>query len=115
VRRQRRKLMLSDPYLIDNRPVFQRDFFSLNSCKDLLFHPLEHRYTIPKIENYIKALDLEFRGLYRPGVVRSKYFTIYPRHKYHRSYKHWQRFEEANPDAFWGLYQIWAKKLLAHS
>jgi 2-polyprenyl-3-methyl-5-hydroxy-6-metoxy-1,4-benzoquinol methylase len=43
IRKKRLEMMMNDADLIDNRLSLRWDFFDLHRCKDLLFHPLEHR------------------------------------------------------------------------
>jgi SAM-dependent methyltransferase len=114
VRRYRRQWMQEDPALIDDRLPLRRDFFDLNRCKDLLFHPLEHRFTIPKIGRLLDNLGLEFRGLETPDLILTQYWTPYPSPKDRRNLSRWHEFEQNNPDAFGGLYEIWSRKSEHH-
>ena len=114
VRRYRRQWMQQDPALIDDRLPLRRDFFDLNRCKDLLFHPLEHRFTLPQIGRLLDDLGLEFRGLETPDLILTQYWTPYPSPKDRRNLSHWHEFELNNPDAFGGLYEIWSRKTRHH-
>jgi len=110
IRKYRRFMMQDRPEVIDDELSLRWDFFDLNRCRDLLFHPLEHRYTVPKIEHLLKELELEFRGFETPDIIRTQYWTHYPSRKYLRNYSRWHQFELNNPDAFGNLYEIWSKK-----
>lgn len=110
VRRYRRQWMQEDPDLIDNRLPLRWDFFDLNRCKDLLFHPLEHRYTVPQIGKLLDDLGLEFRGLETPDLILTQYWTPYPSPKDRRNLSRWHEFELNNPDVFGNLYEIWSRK-----
>jgi SAM-dependent methyltransferase len=114
VRRYRRQWMQEDPALIDDRLPLRRDFFDLNRCKDLLFHPLEHRFTLPQIGRLLDDLGLEFRGLETPDLILTQYWTPYPSPKDRRNLSCWHEFEQNNPDAFGGLYEIWSRKTRHH-
>ncbi len=111
VRKYRIQWMQEDPDLIDNRLSLRWDFFDLNRCKDLLFHPLEHRFTIPQIGRFLDALGLEFRGLENPDLILTQYWTPYPSPKDRRNLTRWHEFEQNNPDAFGNLYEIWSRKV----
>lgn len=110
VRRHRLHWMRDIPDVIDERLSLRWDFFDLNRCKDLLFHPLEHRFTVPQIARFLETLGLEFRGFEKPGLIRTQYWTNYPATKDQRNLSCWHDFELNNPDAFSNLYEIWTKK-----
>lgn len=110
VRAYRRRWMHGDPDLIDERLPLRWDFFDLNRCKDLLFHPLEHRFTVPQIEQYLQTLGLEFRGIERPGLDHHRFWTRYPPEHKQGELASWHEFEKRHPDAFANLYELWTKK-----
>ncbi|MEW6332850.1 MAG: class I SAM-dependent methyltransferase, partial [Thermodesulfobacteriota bacterium] len=110
VRRFRRRLMLDDPSSIDERLSLRWDFFDMNRCRDLLFHPQERRFTLPEAGRLLDELGLEFRGLQKPEPVRSRYWTRFPPERDRRNIARWNAFETAYPDAFGSLYEIWALK-----
>jgi len=109
IRAYRRRLMLEQPATVDALPT-RGDFFDLSRCKDLLFHPVEHRFTIPQIRRYIAALGLEFRGFEPPKPLASRYWTPFPRPAHQRDLDRWWQFEQKYPDAFQDLYEIWCRK-----
>ena len=109
IRAYRRRLMLEQPATVDALPT-RGDFFDLSRCKDLLFHPVEHRFTIPQIRRYIAELGLEFHGFERPKPLASRYWTPFPRRSDHRDLDRWWQFEQKYPDAFQDLYEIWCRK-----
>ena len=110
VRKYRRQWMQEDPALIDDRLPLRWDFFDLNRCKDLLFHPLEHRFTIPKISHMLDASGLKFRGLEIPDLILTQYWTPYPAPRERHDLSCWHEFELDNPDAFANLYEVWSIK-----
>ena len=86
------------------------DFYSLSELKDLLFHVQEHRFTIPKIQDCLSELRLNFCGFEADKTVTHFKITntnaddLYDLDK-------WQAYEEANPNTFLGMYQFWCQKL----
>ena len=76
MRAYRRRMMVEDPKGSDKRLSLRWDFFDLYRCKDLLFHPLEHRYTVPQIGEFLDALGLWFRGLDRTDYDRNSFVRI---------------------------------------
>lgn len=86
----------------------RRDFYSTSSCRDLLFHEMEHRFTIPQIEKHLKDLDLTFSGfnLENPQIA-AQYRAAYPADKNMTNLQNWAEFEQKSPDIFRGMYQFW--------
>ncbi len=108
IRAYRRRIMLEQPETVDERLSLRWDFFDLPRCKDLLFHPLEHRYTVPKIGRLLADAGLEFRAIESPGIIRNQYWTTLPEAREQADLNAWDRFEKRHPDAFGNLYEIWA-------
>ena len=89
-----------------------RDFFSLSNCRDLLFHVQEHRFTLPRIEAALQALELKFLGFEMRGQTALRKFSkSYPSRRELTSLSLWHKFELKNPDTFRGMYQFWYKKM----
>ena len=87
-----------------------RDFYSLSSVKDLLFHVQEHRFTIPQIRDCLSELGLKFCGFESSQIVSHfKLTNIGAGDPY--DLDKWQAYEEANPNAFSGMYQFWCQKI----
>lgn len=110
VRQFRWRLIQDDPASVDERLSLRWDFFDMNRCRDLLFHPRERRFTLPEVGRLLDELGLEFRGLQKPEPVRNKYWTRFPRERDLRDLARWHEFEIEHPDAFGSLYEIWALK-----
>ena len=102
--------MAKDGNLTMQRLCRRSDFFSLSNCRDLLFHVQEHRFTLPKIEEALKALNLKLLGFEKPdqSTVR-KFRASYPENRALTSLSQWHKFELKNPDM--GGYSFWCKKM----
>jgi len=88
-----------------------RDFFSLSNCRDLLFHVQEHRFTLPRIEAALEALELRFLGFEWPNYsVLREFKKSHPSGSALTSLSLWHEFELENPGTFQGMYQFWCKK-----
>ena len=88
------------------------DFFSVSECRDLLFHPEEHCFTLPEIETALAALKLKFLGFEMRGSdALRKFMQINPSPDATASLALWHEFELAHPDLFHGMYQLWCRKL----
>ncbi len=88
-----------------------QDFFSLSNCRDLLFHVQEHRFTLPKIETALKALELRFLGFEIRGQRALKQFKeSHSNNNALTSLSLWHKFELENSDTFRSMYQFWCQK-----
>ena len=87
------------------------DFYSLSTCRDLLFHVQEHRFTLPQIEAALNDLDLRFLGFeLRGSWIRRSFSEFYPEKDALTSLSLWHQFELKNPHTFRGMYQFWVQK-----
>ena len=88
-----------------------RDFYSLSTCRDLLFHVQEHRFTLPQIEVALNDLSLKFLGFeLQQSWIRSEFRELYPEKDAAVSLPLWHQFELKNPNTFKGMYQFWVEK-----
>ncbi len=87
-------------------------FFSLSHCRDLLFHVQEHRFSVPQIEDALRALGLEFLGFEFPNQrVLRQFKQANADSDVLTSLALWHRFELDNPETFNAMYQFWCRKL----
>jgi SAM-dependent methyltransferase len=89
-----------------------RDFFSMQECRDLLFHAQEHLFTLPHVREILSALALEFLGFEHadPG-TRATFRLEHPDPETERDLDAWHDFETNNPRAFRNLYQLWLRAI----
>ena len=80
------------------RIVSNPEFYNMSTCRDMLFHVQEHRFTIPQIKEYLSQLGLTFRGFELNNLVALD------------SLDEWDIFEQKNPNTFLNMYQFWAQK-----
>ena len=86
------------------------DFYCASGCRDMLFHVMEHRYTLPQIGAMAAQLNLEFLGLHLPGIeIADRYLAAFPDDPGMRNLDNWHRFETANPWLFRGLCRFWVQ------
>tara|TARA_B100000989_G_scaffold246842_1_gene194075 strand:- start:433 stop:2631 length:2199 start_codon:yes stop_codon:yes gene_type:complete len=87
-----------------------RDFFSLSTLRDLIFHVQEHRFTIPQIKNCLDELDLKFCGFTTKSTISNfKQFHNKDADIYDLSL--WHQFEKSKPQTFASMYQFWCQKM----
>ena len=88
-----------------------RDYFTLSMCRDLLFHVMEHRYTIDQLDDMFNRHNMEFLGFRENSKeILPQYRNMFPDDPDMLDLKNWETFEQKNPDAFRAMYQFWSKK-----
>ena len=88
-----------------------RDFSSTSGCRDLLFNVMEHRFTIPQIEEFLEANHLTFLGFEQlpPDVLR-QFQQRFPNADAMRDLGSWHAFEQMHPLTFGNMYFFWVQK-----
>jgi len=87
-----------------------RDFFYFSGCRDLLFHPQEHRFTPLQLRSALAQLGLDFIGFELWPSVRHSYQSMFPQDPDRTDLRLWESYEELHPKTFLGMYQFWCKK-----
>lgn len=88
----------------------RRDFYSISSCRDLLFHCQEFCYTTGEIADMLEELGLTFEGFDIPNAqIVKAYKQQFPDDPMMKDLSNWGAFETQNPDTFKGMYQFWCK------
>ena len=91
------------------RLATERDFYSISSVKDLIFHAQEYRFTLPEIFKMLENLNLEFLG-FCDSKVKNKYSKLFRNDKKNTSFNNWNEFEPLEPLAFFKMYTFWVRK-----
>jgi 2-polyprenyl-3-methyl-5-hydroxy-6-metoxy-1,4-benzoquinol methylase len=86
------------------------DFFILPNCRDLLFHVMEHRFDIPRLQALLGRYQLEFLEFVLDDSVLQQYRVAFPDDPEATSLDNWARFESAHPDTFFGMYKFVCQK-----
>jgi 2-polyprenyl-3-methyl-5-hydroxy-6-metoxy-1,4-benzoquinol methylase/tetratricopeptide (TPR) repeat protein len=86
------------------------DFFGTSSCRDLLFHVQEQRFTLPRIKAFLNQHELEFLGFLLRAERRREYLEIFPQDKGGIDLDNWHAFEGGHPAFFRGMYQFHVQK-----
>lgn len=87
------------------------DFFSISTCRDLLFHVQEHRMTLTGIDAFLRENKLSFLGFEIDAGILHAYKLRFPDDRSTTCLAQWQVFENENPDTFSGMYQFWIQKI----
>jgi tetratricopeptide (TPR) repeat protein/SAM-dependent methyltransferase len=100
------------------------DFFTVSECRDLLFHPQEHRTSLPEIKSFLAANGLQFAGFILDALTSDAFVTRFPEissltHKARfdafADLDRWHVFEAERPETFAGMYRFWVHKPGARS
>jgi SAM-dependent methyltransferase len=91
--------------------VLWEDFYSMSTCRDLLFHVHEVHFTLLQIAEILKKLNLKFAGLDVLPSTKSRFIKMFPNDPFMVSLENWHEFEQAFPDTFATMYSFWVKKL----
>jgi tetratricopeptide (TPR) repeat protein/2-polyprenyl-3-methyl-5-hydroxy-6-metoxy-1,4-benzoquinol methylase len=86
------------------------DFFSMSTCRDLVFHVQEHQFTLPEISTFLNQNRLQLLGFEMHGQVLQSYRRRFPEDQTMTDLNRWHIFEAANPAIFAGMYQFWIQK-----
>lgn len=86
------------------------DFYSISSCRDLLFHVQERRLTLGEIDAFLRENGLKFLGFAIDDAVIAAYRRRFPDDRAAVNLAQWQDFENDNPDTFAGMCQFWVQK-----
>lgn len=86
------------------------DFYSVSSCRDLLFHVQENRLTLAEIDAFLRDNGLKFIGFDIDDAALSAYRRRFPGDAAAGDLGQWGEFENDNPDTFAGMYQFWVQQ-----
>jgi hypothetical protein len=86
------------------------DFYTTSGCHDLLFHVMEHRFTIPRVAEFLAANDLTFLGFRLGTDAMEKFRADFPDAE--ADLGAWHAFEQANPHTFAAMYRFAVRKIL---
>jgi SAM-dependent methyltransferase len=86
------------------------DFFSMSECRDLLFHPQEHRLNLLDIKSFLADNHLKFGGFVLPPAILRRFAMRFPEPAAMTDLDRWNTFESEAPDAFAGMYLFSLRK-----
>ncbi len=98
--------------LPDSDPLKQaaniRDFYSLSTCRDLVFHVQEHTYTLPQLKDLVESCGLAMQrmGLQSP-LHRLAYLKEFPDDPAMLNVQNWDQFEDRHPETFISMFNVW--------
>jgi len=110
IRRCRQELMTIGNATDLSKILRSSDFFSISTCRDLLFHVQEHHMTLLAIDAFLRENNLLFIGFEIEGNILHAYRQRFPDDRSATNLAQWHQFEIENPDTFANMYQFWVQK-----
>jgi SAM-dependent methyltransferase len=89
------------------------DFFTMSDCRDMLFHVMEHQFTIPQIKAFIAEQGLSFLGFDIDPENLARFQQQFADPAALVDLDCWDRFEAANPRAFIQTYLFYVQSRVA--
>ena len=90
-----------------------RDFSTLVGTYDLLLHPHEDPFDVPRISRGLERLGLRLISFLLPTIDAAlRYDARYPHDPRHRDIAAWARFERSELPRYAGLYTFVCRKPL---
>ena len=111
IRRFRSTVLAADAAEEIRRIVDFGDFYTLSSCRDLLFHVHEQRVTLADVERLLGDAGLRFIGFESVDArLVESYRRRFPQDDAMDDLTRWQTLEAQIPEAFTGMYQFWCER-----
>lgn len=88
------------------------DFYSTSMVRDLLFHVMEHRFTLPRIAELLAQNGLRFLGFTcADPAAKDCYRRAYPKDPDMLDLANWCELETSHPWVFRAMYQFWTSRI----
>lgn len=85
------------------------DFYTLHEFRDLALHASEQPVTLDAIGCFLDENELAFRGFTLDPLILSAFASQYPEGIWPGALADWQKFEQAQPRTFDGMYRFWCE------
>jgi SAM-dependent methyltransferase len=107
LREARRRLIAAPPGMVQEGT----DFYTLQGVHDLLLHPLEESFDVPRIGRALDALGLELLAFDLPSpALRARYRWDHPNDPGMRDLDNWAALEWEHPSLFRSMHKFWCRK-----
>jgi tetratricopeptide (TPR) repeat protein/SAM-dependent methyltransferase len=110
IRKSRQELLASAEAASLKSVCQSSDFFNTSTCRDLLFHVQEHRFTLPEISRFLAESQLSFIGFALDPPTKRLYAEQFPDDRMMADLAQWDAFEQEHPETFAGMYNFWVQK-----
>ena len=107
LREARRRLIAAPPAILEG----SIDFYTLPGIHDLLLHPQEDCFDVPRIGRALDALGLELLTFDLPSpALRARYRWDHPEDPAMRDLEAWAALEREQPSLFRSMHKFWCRK-----
>lgn len=86
------------------------DFYTMSGCRDLLFNVMEHQFTIPRIETFLRRHNLSFLGFDLEPASIARFRKQFPENAALVDLAKWRAFEADDPRIFRSMYVFTVRK-----
>ena len=86
------------------------DFYSMSTCRDLIFHVQEHRMQLGEIAKFLERHQLKFLGFDIDRKIIKSYKERFPEDLSASNLHNWDVYEHENPQIFLSMYQFIVQK-----
>jgi SAM-dependent methyltransferase len=102
---------LSDSDPIKQQLAVSYDFYSLSSCRDLLFHVQEHTFTMLQVADLLRECGLSVLKVDVKSPAHAlAYRQRFPDDPTAANLQNWHALELEHPTMFGGLYALWLRR-----
>jgi hypothetical protein len=107
LREARRRLLSAAPATLEGA----LDFYTLQGLYDLLLHPQEDSFDVPRIGRALGALGLDLLAFDLPSpALRARYRWDHPGDPAMRDLDAWAALEREQPSLFRSMHRFWCRK-----
>jgi SAM-dependent methyltransferase len=107
LREARRRLIAAPPALLEG----SIDFYTLPGIHDMLLHPHEDGFDVPRIGRALGSLGLELLAFDLPSpALRARYRRDHPDDPAMRDIAAWAELERRDPSLFRSMHKFWCRK-----
>jgi len=85
-------------------------FYSLSTCRDFLFHRVEHRFSLAQVDGLLRSCGLRFFCWDLPAGVLPRFRNRFGAAADPRDLALWEVYERENPRTFRGMYNFWCRQ-----
>jgi SAM-dependent methyltransferase len=110
IRRCRQVILMETDHRRWQEATTTSDFYSVSGCRDLLFNVMEHRFTIPRIKEFLDREQLMFLGFALERPLLEAFRTRFPDDNALTNLDLWAVFEFDNPQTFLQMYQFMVRR-----
>lgn len=86
------------------------DFYSVSGCRDLAFHVVEHRYTLPAFAQLAARAGLRLERVLAPDTAVKQFRARYKNADPNTDIDAWTEFEAEHPGCFGSMYRFMLAK-----